>query len=192
MAIIKPSWRHWWREQPRPSLKRAGLSCDEAKAAMIFEATRRRLQTAPHTSAHSEAWQRFTRLAWNWQTESWADLHADQRPKLLDALCDPFFIPPRGYTVDPQDCPRDCPGHSIVLDPTTIHQMVLKPRGWWVVAVNVRTAHSLHYAFKLIERASARERRPAPRRFHLPGICRQLEAWDKTHKPQDFIRRIIL
>jgi hypothetical protein len=99
-------WRHWWREDPaRRVLRTGGFDPDTAKAAVTFEALRRRREILHAQSAGQtpSEWQTPSALAVAWLDQCWAELADDQQTQFRREIQSPFYLPPVGYSYFPDD-----------------------------------------------------------------------------------------
>ena len=97
--------QHWWTEHLK---KRDGMTIDEEKAALIYEAMRRRPEVQQAWLEGKflfgeNGWQHFTGwVVWN-LPRSWPELDDMAKGGIIKAMHSPWFIPPQGYSTFPEN-----------------------------------------------------------------------------------------
>lgn len=116
LSQINFSSQHWWKQQPwkEQFTNSAKTSIDVQKAALIYEAMRRRQEV-------QQAWldgkclfvvsgfQDFTVWVINNLPLSWPELDEITQGGIIQSMHSPWFIPPRGYSTFPEN-PERAPG----------------------------------------------------------------------------------
>jgi hypothetical protein len=185
--------QHWWKQQPwqEQFSNSAKTSIDVQKAAMIYEAMRRRPEVQQAWVEGKflfgdNGWQYFTGWVVMNLPRSWPELDELTRRSVIEAMQSPWFVPPRGYSTFPdKSVPEKCKEAAIQPlrlpepgeDPAAAMAFVEHARkfvdaGFEIFAVDNKTNQSVRYACDAIE-AMPRSFRKADmdieRIAHLPA-----------------------
>jgi hypothetical protein len=102
--------QHWWKQQ----MSERTMSIDEEKAALIYEAMRRRseIQKAWVEGRFlfgDNGWQDFTCWVVRNLPRSWPELGDLAQRSIIETMQSPWFIPPAGYSTFPdKSSPEKC------------------------------------------------------------------------------------
>src|SRR6266542_68367 len=169
LSQLRFASQHWWRDKDRASLTRGGLSEDEAKASLIYEAMRRRpaVQQAWFEGKFlfgSNGWQVFTDFVVNYLPHSWPELDSITRQSIIEASYSPWSVPPEGYSTFPADKteqrkvsmqvlrlpePNDAPDAA---QRFVEHARRFEAAGYLIVAVDKKQNQAVRAAFEAIEK----------------------------------------
>lgn len=156
--------QHWWTKH----LTARTMSIDEEKAALIYEAMRRRkeIQNAwvKGTLSVGDGCQDFTHWVIQNLPKSWVDLDEMTRNAIVKTMHLPWFVPPRGYSTFPDKFMRaECrkAAMQVLRLPSSDNQAAAQEfvrhaqkfadAGFEIVAVDNKTKQAVRYACKAIE-----------------------------------------
>ena len=176
LSQINFQGQHWWGNghifQPRTAKDgtfQRKIAVDEAKAALIYEAMRRRPEVRQawvegKFGIGADGWQNFVGFVVMNLPKSWVELEEVTRRTLLKTVLSPFFIPPRGYSTFPdKSAPEKCRQAAMCIfrvppsDDAGLAVAFVKcarklaDAGFLIVAVDNKTKQSIHYALQAIE-----------------------------------------
>lgn len=156
-AAARASFDHWWNDERRRYCKFAGEQPDSIKAAITFEALRRRpeIQEAARAGVAPADWLPFTVAAVRLAALPWVKLGDDQRETLCARFYDPLHVPPRGFSNAPRDQQRREAASLVLLPVGTAsarQAAALESCGWTVCAVNTKSARGIRAAAAALTR----------------------------------------
>ncbi|HEY3862123.1 MAG TPA: hypothetical protein VGO59_09565 [Verrucomicrobiae bacterium] len=99
--------QHWWKDRAFiQRLAEGDISIEEQKAAVWYEAARRRPEVQQawlegQFSLMANGWQFFTNYVVNYLIQSWLDLDTIQKASLIHVSYGPWSVPPEGYSTFP-------------------------------------------------------------------------------------------
>lgn len=122
LSQIKFASQHWWDDGKifRPYKKnnkiQRKLAASHAKAALIYEALRRRKEVQDawlqnESNQQVKDWQEFACMVIQHFPSCWQELDEMTRGRFVDLMQSPWFVPPLGYSTFPdksrsEDCER--------------------------------------------------------------------------------------
>ena len=165
--------QHWWAEKNefsnRGQVGQRKLSIDEEKAALIYEAMRRRPEVQKawldgKFGIGANGWQAFVGFVVHHLPQSWVELNQTTQCTLVRTIGSPWFVPPKGYSTFPDNSlPEKCrmAAMNVLHLPTSDdavaarafvkHARKFEDAGFLIVAVDNKTKQSVRYASQAME-----------------------------------------
>ena len=157
---------HWWKEKQRSQYKCCAMPLDEAKAAVIYEAMRRRPEVRRawldgKFLFHYNGWQTLTGFVVNHLPQPWPELSTMTRGGIVEAMLSPLFIPPKGYSNFPDNKAKQAEVSMHLLrlpasdDPAEAQAFLRHARRWadagfLIVALDKKQNQAVRAAFEAI------------------------------------------
>ena len=165
---------HWWAEpafkERAKKLMYAGMSIEKAKAALWYEAARRRPEVQQawlkgEFSLTANGWQQFTGLVKLNLPLPWPELDCETMTGLVRASYSPLAVPPAGYSIFPET-------HRSEQQRVSMHVLRLpienndgagakgfvelarrfEDAGFLILAVDKKSNQAVRYAFEAIQK----------------------------------------
>lgn len=191
LSQIKFVSQHWWKERHRAKCTRAGLPEDDAKAAIIYEATRRRSEVQQawlngQSDFGPNGWQPFVRVVIRNLPRCWVELDKETQEWLVAETHRHLFLPPVGYSTFPHKPPEKRERASWKeLTPPKInksnanlfltHLQNFEQEGFIIVAIDNKTNQSVKSALAALRKELKRRLRSSRQTdigrellYHLP------------------------
>lgn len=159
---------HWWKDKQRSKYMRCEMPLDEAKAAVIYEAMRRRPEVQQawldgKFLFHDNGWQTLTGFVVNYVPHPWPELSAMTRGGIVEAMLSPLFIPPKGFSNFPTNKAKQAEASMHLLrlptsdDPAEAQAFLKQARRWaeagfLIVALDKKQNQAVRAAFEAIEK----------------------------------------
>jgi len=166
---IRFSAQHWWQaDKYRQKRSETGLTIEEEKAAMWYEAARRRpeVQQARLEGKFlfgANGWQNFTGWVVNNLPKPWPKLDVITKQGIIEASYGPWSIPPQGYSTFPETVRAEQQNAAMQIlrlpessDAEAAQGFVEHARrfvdaGFIIVAVDKKQNQALRFAFEAIK-----------------------------------------
>ena len=184
---------HWWRK--KRGLTRAGMEIDEAKAAMIYEAMRRRPEVQQawlegKFMLRDNGWPNFVIFVVQNLPTPWIELDTMTKQTFIECIAGPWFVPPKGYSTFPETNKAEQRKAALQVlrlpatdDPDEAlafvkHARLFEDAGFLVMAVDNKTRQSVRCAGQAIEALSRSFRKADMKEVIVHKLPRNISAAD--------------